>query len=234
MRKLPFILVVGIAGTAAYLLFHRSSAPTRPAEGQNPIAREPAAASHVKRATPALLAPEQKTRNDRPRMPRLRNQDDGDGETEWQNRRRERRARARARFDENNDGQLDEGERAALRQARFERRRARTLEAFDDDGDGELNDDERTMRDMAIEERTAERAAQMVASADADNDGSLSRSEAETGGRRMQRLLRNFEEVDSDGDGLISLDELQRAILERRQRRRATFDAQTSSETSPE
>jgi hypothetical protein len=146
---------------------------------------------------------------------RLKAEEDGDRD-QRRLRREERRQQRFDGFDTNGDGELDEEERSAIRQARMNRRVERNLDFFDSNGDGELDEDETAMRDQARRDIMNDRATQMIGDTDANDDGLISRSEVETGGQRMRRILADFEGVDSDGDEQVSPEELQEAMLSRR------------------
>ncbi|HUS66461.1 MAG TPA: hypothetical protein VMZ28_18115 [Kofleriaceae bacterium] len=103
-------------------------------------------------------------------------------------------------------------------QARLERREA-MRERFaeqrakhDKNGDGELDADERTaMRNEMMELR--------LKSIDKDGDGKITRDEAHAEpGRR--KLLRDFDAADANQDQVVTTDELEAHIAERRANRR--------------
>lgn len=70
--------------------------------------------------------------------------------------------------------------------------------------------DQRRLRERREEMR--QRLHQKLQQADEDQNGGISRAEA---GRHLPRLQRHFDRIDSNGDGVISNDEL-RAARERR------------------
>ncbi len=86
-------------------------------------------------------------------------------------RRGERRAAMLEKFDQNQDGQIDDTERAAMRSARA----AQMIARFDGDGDGSLSRDE-----LAAVEGRGRRRSFDIAKADANGDGAVSAAELET------------------------------------------------------
>jgi len=207
MRNAIIAAAVVGAAIAGYVLTRgEAETPQAPPTGDQAEptrAEQPAGfESRTRPALPEAMSPQT------PNFRRLGS--DGDS-----NERGNRRGEHLAEFDTDGDGQIDQAERAAMRKARVERRGARTLETFDSDGDGTLDEDEIKMREWARNDRMAETTARMISEA----DGVLSREEAGAGGRRMQRVLRNFDEVDADGDGLISAQEMQTAMAQQRGRR---------------
>jgi EF hand len=94
---------------------------------------------------------------------------DGERRGRWRGRSGERRAAMLERFDQNQDGKIDDSERTAMRSQRA----ARMVERFDTNGDGSLSGDELT----AMQGR---RRGFDAGKADANGDGSLSAAELET------------------------------------------------------
>ena len=86
-------------------------------------------------------------------------------------RRGERRAAMLEKFDKNQDGQIDDTERAAMRSARA----AQMIARLDGDGDGSLSRDE-----LAAVEGRGRRRFFDIAKADANGDGAVSTTELET------------------------------------------------------
>jgi Ca2+-binding EF-hand superfamily protein len=88
-----------------------------------------------------------------------------------------RKAAMLAKFDANNDGQLDDAEKAnaiSARKAMREKKRAAMLAKFDSNKDGSLDQAEKTaMRDQRIEQRFAK--------LDANKDGAISLEEMKAG-----------------------------------------------------
>lgn len=68
--------------------------------------------------------------------------------------------------------------------------------------------DRRTKARQAMQER--------LKAADANGDGYISRAEADA---KLPRLAKNFDQLDSDKDGRLSLDEMRQAAELLRQRR---------------
>jgi hypothetical protein len=104
---------------------------------------------------------------------------------------------------------------------------AEMREKYDADGDGKLNDAERTQMQRA-------RIKDRVARADANSDGMVSREEAEAS-PRGGRMYRNFDEMDTDGNKLLSPEEIELAMEERRARRmerRRQREADGAAQTS--
>ena len=101
--------------------------------------------------------------------------------------------------------------REAMRQ-RFAEQRAK----HDKDGDGQLDAEERTaMRNEMMSMR--------LKSIDANGDGNISREEARAEpGRR--KLLRDFDAADANKDDVVTPDELEAHIAERRANRRDEDD----------
>lgn len=102
-------------------------------------------------------------------------------------------------IDTDNDGKLTEAELEAHRTAMFT--------ASDANADGMLNADELAARQLArFTETLAERTAKMIENRDNNGDGSLSLAEMEEGPG-----MRNFARIDTDNDGAISKEEAQAA-----------------------
>ncbi len=216
MRNVIIAVAIAAAAVAGYLLTRGSSETAQapvPADQNEPSTEAKQPSSFESRTRPTL--PEVPS----PQMPSFRRLAGGNRTPERRERREQRRAARRDQFDTNGDGQIDEAERAAMRAARAKRRADRTLESFDSDGDGELDEDETTMRDWARDDRTSDRVARMIRDADTDGDGKLSREEAEAGGRRLRRVVRDFYAVDADSDGSLSAEEVEKAIAARRKHR---------------
>jgi Ca2+-binding EF-hand superfamily protein len=214
------IALIAVLGTGYYLMGGEEESPdsaSSDTESPDEVIERPDQESYS-----ANPAPRRMRGSTPPPPPRRAVSDEdlgGDELVERRERREERRRSRLAQFDSNGDGELDEEERARLLQARAARGNARNLEFFDSDGDGELNEDELAMKEQAQRDIIADRATRILGESDADNNGFISQSEVESSAPRMRRLLQNFEEVDSDGDEQVSPEELQEAMLARRERR---------------
>jgi len=111
-----------------------------------------------------------------------------------------------ATLDINEDGGITQEELQARGQARFD--------DVDADGDGALSVEELVAQ---AQTRAQERAEQMIARLDANEDGVLQADEMqERGGDRMARM---FERLDADEDGAISEAEFEEAKKRMRGRR---------------
>ncbi|WP_316014210.1 calcium-binding protein [Roseobacter sp. HKCCA0434] len=104
---------------------------------------------------------------------------------------------------------LDADGNGEITQAELDAHRAARFAEADTNGDGEL--DAAELAAMA-EARRAERAARMVARADADGSGGISLDEMPGSDRRGDR----FERIDANGDGAISREEAEEARGHRR------------------
>ncbi|MDM7933397.1 EF-hand domain-containing protein [Tabrizicola sp.] len=102
-------------------------------------------------------------------------------------------------IDTDSDGKLTEAELEAHRTAMFT--------AFDANGDGLLDAEELAARQLArFSETLAERTARMIENRDNNGDGSLSLAEMDAGPGQ-----RGFARIDTDNDGAISKAEAQEA-----------------------
>lgn len=112
------------------------------------------------------------------------------------------------RADANGDARLSRAEATAMP------RLARAFDEIDRDGDGQLNAEEvRAWRKKPA--RTARKQpglTELLASADANRDGRLDRSEAE---QALPRLARNFDRIDADRDGALSRAEIDAWVARR-------------------
>jgi Ca2+-binding EF-hand superfamily protein len=86
-----------------------------------------------------------------------------------------------------------------------EGRRGKMIEKFDANHDGALDATEREAMKKAFEARHAERRAAMLAQYDADKDGTL--SDAERATMRKDHAAKRFQALDTNKDGVLSLDE---------------------------
>ena len=104
-------------------------------------------------------------------------------------------------WDTNGDGVISRDEAQAAGAERI----AKMFDKLDTNKDGQLTPDE--LR-AAHEHRFAamkERFDEQFKAADKNGDGSLSKEEAEQG---MPMLAKHFDEIDTNKDGLVSVDEL--------------------------
>jgi Ca2+-binding EF-hand superfamily protein len=90
-----------------------------------------------------------------------------------------------------------------------EGRRAKMLEKFDANHDGKLDAFEREAMRAAMQERRAQHKAKMLARFDANHDGKLDESERAT--MRSTLSAERFKKLDTNGDGVLSLDEFRAA-----------------------
>ena len=112
-------------------------------------------------------------------------------------------------FDVNEDGQIDEEERQAIRDARKAAREQRRAE-IDTDGDGEISEEEREAARDEIRANISERRANKFAEI-AGEDGLLSLEELSQvrylSKASENRIASLFARLDTDGSGDISLEE---------------------------
>ena len=97
---------------------------------------------------------------------------------------------------------LPEGarDRAAMAQMRDERRKE-ALETYDVDKNGELDDEERETMHQA-------RVADMIARMDSDADGKLTKAEMEASMANRRRPPPDFDAIDTNHDGFVTVDEM--------------------------
>lgn len=86
---------------------------------------------------------------------------------------------------------------------------AENFDEIDADGDGEITKDEMK---AAAKERGGDRGGKMK-EADTDESGSISKAEAEAAG--LDRLVEHFDELDADGDGEVTKEEMKAAAEKR-------------------
>ena len=91
--------------------------------------------------------------------------------------------------------------------------RQKMLEKFDRNGDGQLDEAERQEARAFREARRAERQQEMLAKFDTNRDGKL--DDAERKVARDQRREMVFKKIDTDGNGVISLEEFKAAEMPR-------------------
>lgn len=97
------------------------------------------------------------------------------------------------------DGEGPRPDRAEMRAKRDERRKE-ALEMYDADKNGELDDDERGLMQEA-------RAADMVARIDQNADGRLTREEMDASATNRRRPPPDFETIDTNKDGFVTVEE---------------------------
>jgi hypothetical protein len=85
--------------------------------------------------------------------------------------------------------------------ARRDQRRQEILDTYDSDQDGQLSDDERAMMHES-------RVSGIVDRLDDDGDGRLSRAELSEMRTSARRPLPDFDTLDTDKDGFISVEEM--------------------------
>ena len=83
--------------------------------------------------------------------------------------------------------------------------RADILQKFDANKDGKLDDSERAQMKAAFEAKRAERHKAALAKFDANKDGKLDATERKT--MQDTRLAEQFQKMDTNGDGKLTLDE---------------------------
>jgi Ca2+-binding EF-hand superfamily protein len=109
-----------------------------------------------------------------------------------------------AEIDANRDGQLTHDELRGAMQAHHAERdahHAEVLERFDADGDGELSTEERAAAHRFYFDQ-----------ADADDSGSLTAAELRTAPGPGPLMAEHLAEIDGNGDGALSYDEITAAI----------------------
>ncbi|MDQ8206282.1 hypothetical protein QEH52_02100 [Coraliomargarita sp. SDUM461003] len=96
---------------------------------------------------------------------------------------------------------------------------AEQFDKIDADGDGELTKKELIAankdRRQAGKDKGPQRRGQNIKAADTNEDGSISKAEATEAG--LERLLEHFDEIDADGDGEITREEMKAMAKGKRQ-----------------
>jgi Ca2+-binding EF-hand superfamily protein len=111
--------------------------------------------------------------------------------------REEMAARFRA-ADKDNDGTLDRTEAEAMPRV------AKDFDAIDADKSGTVSPDELRKYMKAVAKRMHDRGVARFKAADKDDDGTLDRTEAEA----MPRVAKDFDAIDADKSGTVSLEEI--------------------------
>jgi Ca2+-binding EF-hand superfamily protein len=101
------------------------------------------------------------------------------------------------RADKDNDGTLDKEEAKAMPRV------AKNFDAIDADKDGTVSLDE-IKAAMASRKGMHQKGKAEFEKADKDADGTLDKEEA----KAMPRVAKNFDAIDADKDGTVSLDEI--------------------------
>jgi Ca2+-binding EF-hand superfamily protein len=109
-----------------------------------------------------------------------------------------------AKMDKNADGFISRDEAAG------NKRLAKHFDAIDSNKDGKLSKEELAAHHKSGHDRHAGKLKEKFNAADTDHDGGLNKAEADKAG--MKRLVANFDRVDANKDGKVTLDELQLAI----------------------
>jgi Ca2+-binding EF-hand superfamily protein len=130
----------------------------------------------------------------------------GDGDGHGHGERGQRMLEMFDTIDANNDGKVTMDEIEAHRAAEFT--------AADTNGDGALDSDELTARQMTrMQERMATRVQHMIDNMDNDGNGSLSADELGRG-----PFENRFARIDTDNDGAISKEEAEAMLHHRKMR----------------
>jgi len=137
------------------------------------------------------------------------------------------RQRMTERFDADGDGVVSIEEQFAARRGFMldSRRGERMRGEYDADGDGELNEAETAVMNAALDERDAERMADIVRQYDTDGDGVMSIEETlamqdQQMTDRRSRMDDYAIQFDQDGDGNLNTDEradAMNSMIERRE-----------------
>lgn len=106
-------------------------------------------------------------------------------------------------------------------------RRKQALETYDADKNGELSDEERNVMHEA-------RVADMVARMDQNADGRLTREELDASAAKRRRPPPDFESIDANKDGFVTVEEMAAARPPRQFRdRRERDEAPAPAPTQP-
>ena len=100
--------------------------------------------------------------------------------------------------DKDNDGTLDKTEAAAMPRV------SKNFDKIDTDKDGTVSMDEVKAAMMHAKQSMHEKGEAAFKKADADNDGTLDKTEA----KAMPRVAKNFDAIDADKDGTVSMEEI--------------------------
>jgi Ca2+-binding EF-hand superfamily protein len=100
--------------------------------------------------------------------------------------------------DKDNDGTLDKEEAKAMP------RIAKHFDAIDTDKDGTVSMDEVKASMMHMKQSMHEKGEAAFKKADKDSDGTLDKEEA----KGMPRVAKNFDAIDADKDGTVSMEEI--------------------------
>jgi Ca2+-binding EF-hand superfamily protein len=129
------------------------------------------------------------------------------------------RAGALEKYDANDDGQLDEQEKATMERDR-EARRAEFMKEFDTDGDGTLSEAEKqALREkfprMGRSHHARAMRGRMLEKYDANKNGQIDPEEKEAAKRdREARRAEMLQRFDTDGDGKLNETEREAARQE--------------------
>jgi Ca2+-binding EF-hand superfamily protein len=105
--------------------------------------------------------------------------------------------------DKDNDGTLDKEEAKAMPRV------SKNFDAIDTDKDGTVSMDEVKAAMKQAKKTMHDKGEAAFKKADADNDGTLDKQEATA----MPRVAKNFDAIDTDKDGTVSMDEI-RAFMQ--------------------
>ena len=140
------------------------------------------------------------------------------------------------KFNQDQDGKLNEEERANLRKEMSGGKGALPMllaKKFDQDGDGKLSDEERAAFRKQMVANGRKLPPHLMQRFDTDGDGTLS-DEERAGAKqawedRKQELLKKF---DADGDGKLSVEERREAIKQAKFGEKKSFPTQKEGEPS--
>jgi Ca2+-binding EF-hand superfamily protein len=109
--------------------------------------------------------------------------------------------------DQDSDGTLDKEEAKAMP------RIAKNFDAIDTDKDGTISMDEIKASMMHARKSMHEKGEAAFKKADGDHDGTLDKEEA----KAMPRVAENFDAIDADKDGTVSMEEIHTFMKARHQ-----------------